>query len=231
MSSLGEIWPRRARAACAPKSGEHALQTAPMLALARNATIASTPLPTMPATRSPDTMPASRMASAQHSTWRVQLPVAHLGAHAILRDGDQGRVAVATPQEVLCVVQARPWKPLRAGHAVGSLDALGRRVEPNVREFGVEAPKRFPLVHRPAVQRGVVVERPVRARLRLPPEPPKLRVLTGVRRWTPQRFGAIHASGSSAGAQRRARSTAARQVSRETAPKSPRGSITRSGGR
>ena len=89
MSSLGEICPSRARAAWAPKSGEHALQMAPMLPLARNATMASTPLPTMPATRSPDVIPASRMASAQHFDLAVQLPVADGGRDALLGDGDQ----------------------------------------------------------------------------------------------------------------------------------------------
>ena len=70
MSSLGEIWPRRATADWVPKSGEQALQIAPMLALAKKATTASTPLLTIPATRSPSETPAARMASAQQATRR-----------------------------------------------------------------------------------------------------------------------------------------------------------------
>ena len=77
----------------------------------------------------------------------MQLAVAQLRGNTLLRDGNQGDVIVAAPEQVFRIVEARSGKPLRPRHLIGALYALRGPVEVDAGKLGIEAPKRLPVVH------------------------------------------------------------------------------------
>ena len=71
---MGRIWANRSMTLCAPKSGEHDDQIAPMLAVASSPMIASGTLGRNAATRSPWLTPSARNAPRTRPTSAASSP-------------------------------------------------------------------------------------------------------------------------------------------------------------
>ena len=140
-----------------------------MLDAASIAAIASGILGRYPATRSPGPTPSASNACERRETRSRSPARLTFRLRPILAAEDQRRPGIAPAQQVLGEVEPGLGEPARAGHLLavgehGPAPGLGD----DAAKLPDLAPERLPVLHRPAVQRRIVVERPARG---APPAP------------------------------------------------------------